>query len=83
VITVEENVLAGGFGSAVVETLLDLGISADVRRIGLPDRFIPHATQVEQRQEVGLSEDALLEAFREHVEGARGQVVTMPVSLAS
>ncbi len=41
-ITVEENALAGGFGSAVLECLRDLGVSLPVIRLGLPDRFIEH-----------------------------------------
>ena len=59
VLTVEENQLAGGFGSAVVEALEEIGVRADVRRLGIPDRFVPHATQAEQRRELGLDEDGL------------------------
>jgi 1-deoxy-D-xylulose-5-phosphate synthase len=67
VLTVEENQLAGGFGSAVVEALEEIGVSAKVHRLGIPDRFVPHATQAEQRRELGLDEDGLLAAFREHL----------------
>ncbi|MEO6324014.1 MAG: 1-deoxy-D-xylulose-5-phosphate synthase [Thermoanaerobaculia bacterium] len=69
VITVEENALAGGFGSAVLEALEELGLAARVKRIGIPDRFIPHATQVEQRHELGLDDEGLLQAFRDHMQG--------------
>ncbi|MGC9220426.1 MAG: 1-deoxy-D-xylulose-5-phosphate synthase [Solirubrobacteraceae bacterium] len=41
-VTVEEGVLSGGFGSAVWETLSDAGIAARILRVGLPDRFISH-----------------------------------------
>lgn len=41
-VTVEDNCLAGGFGSAVLEMLADNGIEADVLRIGIPDEFIDH-----------------------------------------
>ncbi len=67
-ITVEENALAGGFGSAVLEALEEMDVTAKVKRIGLPDAFVAHATQVEQRRELGLDEEGLLAAFREHVE---------------
>jgi 1-deoxy-D-xylulose-5-phosphate synthase len=41
-VTVEEGVLAGGFGSAVWETLSDAGIAARILRVGLPDEFVTH-----------------------------------------
>lgn len=64
VITVEENAIAGGFGSAVAEALDALGIAAPMKRLGIPDRFVPHATQAEQRADLGIDEDGLLRAFR-------------------
>ena len=47
IITLEDNVLAGGFGSAVVEFLQDSNIQTPVSRIGWPDKFIPHGTDVD------------------------------------
>jgi 1-deoxy-D-xylulose-5-phosphate synthase len=41
-VTVEEGVLGGGFGSAVWETLSDAGITARILRVGLPDRYVTH-----------------------------------------
>lgn len=76
VLTVEENQLAGGFGSAVLEALEELGIAADVKRIGIPDRFVPHATQAEQRRDLGLDEEGLAASFRAHVAG-KGNVVPL------
>src|SRR5258706_7953285 len=67
VVTVEESALAGGFGSAVLEALEELGVAAKAKRIGIPDFFVAHATQVEQRRELGLDEEGLLAAFRDHV----------------
>ncbi len=55
VVTVEEAALAGGFGSAVVEAAADAGISAaNVRRLGIPDRFIEHAERGELLADLGL-----------------------------
>jgi len=47
IVTLEENNLTGGFGSAVAEYLIDNDYKNDVLRIGLPDRFIDHGTQAE------------------------------------
>ena len=77
VLTVEENALAGGFGSAVMEELASLGISARVRRLGIPDRFVPHATQQEQRRELGIDEEGLAAAYQEWFAPARGTVVPL------
>ncbi|MBP7675242.1 MAG: 1-deoxy-D-xylulose-5-phosphate synthase [Thermoanaerobaculia bacterium] len=70
VFTVEENAVAGGFGSAVSEALDALGVAARVHRLGIPDRFVPHATQAEQREEIGIDEEGLLRAFRTGTAGA-------------
>jgi 1-deoxy-D-xylulose-5-phosphate synthase len=54
-VTVEENVLMGGFGSAVIETLERDKIDAvRVLRIGLPDHFIEHGSQEILRRKYGL-----------------------------
>lgn len=62
--------VAGGFGSAVSEALDALGVAARVHRLGIPDRFVPHATQAEQREEIGIDEEGLLRAFRTGTAGA-------------
>ena len=53
-VTVEENVVAGGAGSAVMEVLAAHGVSVRCLNLGLPDRNIDHATQEEQLAECGL-----------------------------
>jgi 1-deoxy-D-xylulose-5-phosphate synthase len=59
-ITVEENALQGGFGSAVLEYLADLGIPGlQIRRLGLPDRFVEQGTQEMLRREFGLSPEGI------------------------
>jgi 1-deoxy-D-xylulose-5-phosphate synthase len=65
VLTVEENVLAGGFGSAVLEMLEAKGLSnIAVKRLGICDEFVEHATQAEMRRKYGIDEDGILEAAR-------------------
>ncbi len=62
VVTVEENVLDGGFGSAVLEHLEDAmppGERARVMRIGLPDRYVTHGKPALLREEVGLTGEAV------------------------
>ncbi len=56
VITLEDHVLMGGYGSAVLELFNKLNISTPVSRIGWPDQFIEHATtQDELRRKYGLT----------------------------
>ncbi len=65
-ITIEENALAGGFGSAVLECLADEGVTdVRVKRVGLPDRFIEQGSQDVLRKEVGLDASSVVEAAKE------------------
>ncbi len=59
IFTVEENVLQGGFGSAVIEALQDAGRTVPVHRIGIPDRFIEQGTQKELRRAYGLDAEGI------------------------
>ena len=58
-VTVEENILSGGFGSLVAETLDDLKISRTVLRIGIPDEFISHGTRDQLLDLVGLTAEKI------------------------
>jgi 1-deoxy-D-xylulose-5-phosphate synthase len=53
-VTIEENALQGGFGSAVLEAISDAGLSVRVKRIGIPDNFIEHGSQAQLRADLGL-----------------------------
>ena len=64
VVTVEDNALVGGFGSAVVEVMVDAGISRPVRRLGLPDAFVTHGPVEVLRVDVGLTPTAVAEAAK-------------------
>jgi len=62
-ITVEDHVVTGGFGSALIEFLTDEGFTGtEVKRLGVPDRFIPHGTQDELRKMCGFDKDAIAQA---------------------
>jgi 1-deoxy-D-xylulose-5-phosphate synthase len=54
-VTVEEGVLAGGFGSAVWETLSDAGVTPRIMRVGLPDAYVTHGTPALLHEEVGFT----------------------------
>ncbi|MGZ4167651.1 MAG: 1-deoxy-D-xylulose-5-phosphate synthase [Solirubrobacteraceae bacterium] len=72
-VTVEEGVLAGGFGSAVWETLSDAGLAPRILRVGLPDRYVTHGAPNLLHEEVGFTGQRIAErveaavAERSHV----------------
>jgi 1-deoxy-D-xylulose-5-phosphate synthase len=72
VITVEDHTVVGGFGSAVLEFLAEEGLShLAVRRLGVPDRFIPHGTQDELRKICGFDQEAITQAALQMVRAER------------
>jgi 1-deoxy-D-xylulose-5-phosphate synthase len=68
VVTVDENVLPGGFGSAVLEHLEDAfadpGSRARVIRVGLPDRYVTHGKPALLREEVGFTAESVADRVR-------------------
>jgi 1-deoxy-D-xylulose-5-phosphate synthase len=54
-VTVEEGVLAGGFGSAVWERLSDAGLAPRILRVGLPDRYVTHGSPKLLHEEIGFT----------------------------
>ncbi|HVO67368.1 MAG TPA: 1-deoxy-D-xylulose-5-phosphate synthase [Syntrophales bacterium] len=63
IITVEENVLMGGFGSAVLELFEKKGIrDIIIKRLGIKDEFVEHASQAELRRMHGIDEEGIIEA---------------------
>ncbi len=66
IVTVEENALMGGFGSAVLECLADGGLLGDlaIKRIGLPDAFIGQGPQDILRQESGITAENVIEQVK-------------------
>lgn len=59
VITIEDGVRNGGFGSAVLEWFNDHGFKPTIKRLGLPDEFVEHGTIPELRTIVGLDRDSI------------------------
>jgi 1-deoxy-D-xylulose-5-phosphate synthase len=60
-VTVEEGVLAGGFGTAVWETLNETGTSPRILRVGLPDRYVTHGKPALLYEEVGYTAERIAE----------------------
>jgi 1-deoxy-D-xylulose-5-phosphate synthase len=54
VVTLEENNLPGGFGSAISEYFIDKNYKNDILRIGIPDKFIDHGTQAELHKQISI-----------------------------
>ncbi|MDM8003654.1 MAG: 1-deoxy-D-xylulose-5-phosphate synthase, partial [Bacteroidota bacterium] len=67
IITVEDGMIKGGFGSAVLEFANDHGYSVEVRRMGIPDYFVEHGTQQELWHECGYDAEGIRKAVIEAV----------------
>ncbi|TNF45248.1 1-deoxy-D-xylulose-5-phosphate synthase, partial [bacterium] len=65
VLTVEENVLMGGFGSAVLEAAADNDEGFTIRRLGLPDAFIEQGSQAQLRADLGIDAAGIRHAVLE------------------
>jgi 1-deoxy-D-xylulose-5-phosphate synthase len=74
-VTVEDHVLMGGFGSAVLEALSEAGIETPVIRIGWPDRFIEHGKVDQLRARHGLSVEAAMEKLAPYLKRGMGRMV--------
>jgi 1-deoxy-D-xylulose-5-phosphate synthase len=76
VVTLEENVVMGGAGSAVAESLAAQGVTVPLLHLGLPDRFIDHGDQSQLLATVGLSREGILASI-----GARLAQLAPPASI--
>jgi len=76
VLTVEENVLQGGFGSAVLELFQERGLfSIQVKRLGVPDIFLEHGPQALLRGKYGIDETGIVKGAREMFEEGRSELI--------
>jgi 1-deoxy-D-xylulose-5-phosphate synthase len=82
VVTLEDHVLAGGFGSAVMETLNELELQVPVVRMGWPDAFIEHGKVEALREKYGLTAEAALEKARPYLSKMMEQVLAKHLSKA-
>lgn len=71
VVTLEENVLEGGFGEGVLQVLNRHHIRANVLNLGVPARFIPHATVEEQQEMCRLTPEGVAKSILDRLEAAK------------
>ena len=69
IVTLEENAVMGGAGSAVLECLAANGIAKPALQLGIPDRFVEHGQQAEQWAECGLDAVGIEAAIRQRFGG--------------
>ena len=76
ILTVEENVLQGGFGSAVLELLQERSLfSIQVKCLGIPDLFVEHGPQTLLRAKYGIDENGIFKEAEKMVEERRSKSV--------
>jgi 1-deoxy-D-xylulose-5-phosphate synthase len=81
VVTLEDHVLMGGYGSAVLELFSEKAITTPVARIGWPDQFVEHATtQDELRKKYGLSVENAVAKAKEHLAAGREELLERSIA---
>lgn len=75
VITVEDGCIQGGFGSAIIEFMVDHGYRSEVKRLGIPDKVVEHGEQDELYKECGFDADSIEKAVIEMLELVSGNIV--------
>jgi len=75
VITIEDGCIQGGMGSAVIEFMAENGYTSQVKRLGIPDKFIDHGEQKELYAECGFDEAGIISTVKEMVEMKKQNIV--------
>jgi 1-deoxy-D-xylulose-5-phosphate synthase len=73
IVTLEENTVMGGAGSAVNEYLVQENFSIPILNLGLPDRFLEHGKVPDMLAEVGLDSDAIATSIRQKLKACKIQ----------
>jgi 1-deoxy-D-xylulose-5-phosphate synthase len=81
VVTVEDGCIQGGFGSAVAEFMLDHDYTAQIKRLGIPDKIVEHGEQLELHHECGFDPEGIAEAVRKLLGTEKIQKKSEPVTL--
>jgi 1-deoxy-D-xylulose-5-phosphate synthase len=85
-VTLEENALSGGAGSAVHECLMRRNVQVPLLQLGLPDRFIEHGTRDEALRDAGLDREGIRQSITTrlpHVARGSARVHALPTTLPS
>ncbi|HIP50318.1 MAG TPA: 1-deoxy-D-xylulose-5-phosphate synthase, partial [Candidatus Pacebacteria bacterium] len=69
IITIEDNAIIGGAGSAVCEYVLSKGYDVNVKMLGLPDEFTIHGSRNEVFESIGLSEENIKKIIKKQLNG--------------
>ena len=77
VITVEDGTILGGLGSAVIEFMVDHNYKAEVKRLGIPDKWIEHGEQPELWRECGYDSDAIAAMAKQMVFARESEAITV------
>lgn len=75
VITLEDGCIMGGLGSAVLEFMADNNYQAQIKRLGIPDKFVDHGTQEELYAECFYDADAVIETVKSLMETAENKAL--------
>ena len=75
IITIEDGILKGGFGSAVIEFMADNGYNATVKRLGIPDYFVEQGTQEELIAECGFDVNGIVRAVKKMIDSSCSSVL--------
>ena len=67
IITCEENILAGGFGSAIAEFMADSNIIKPILRFGINDKFVEHASRSQLLKDCGLTAEDIADTIKERL----------------
>lgn len=67
IITIEDCCIIGGFGSAIIEFMVDNNYDAKIKRLGIPDRVVEHGEQIELHRECGFDPVAIVNSVKEMV----------------
>ena len=73
IVTIEENSIVGGFGSGVIEYFADKNYKNDIKRLGLPDKFVDHGTQAELYKILGVDADGIYKNVKTFFEKSNSQ----------
>jgi 1-deoxy-D-xylulose-5-phosphate synthase len=77
-LTIEDHALAGGFGAAVAESVVDLGLMLIVSRLGVRDELVPHAAREQQLAAQGLDRAGVAKRLRELLGLHDAQTIPFP-----
>ena len=81
IVTFEDNVIQGGFGSGILEFLSDTNLPTPVLRIGWPDQFVEHGSTVDKlREENGLSDEVISRRIEKKLHAILKTAHSRPIS---